>query len=172
MIFVTKYVQFVRTRHLVSVNIGMYPCAQKLLKHTVCKKESKTMARKYLNDLGINDNFMKLDPKDSRWTRWNREIEEYGFPDYETWCLDIYFYCWLYERLKMFLEVNCIDLNVHKFNFENKEYTQKELIDKMLHGCELALSEAFENKKLTEDEEKSVCDIPWIWATVMPAMWW
>lgn len=89
------------------------------------------MARKYLNDLGINDNFMKLDPKDSR---WNKEIEEYGFPDYETWCLDIYFYCWLYERLKM------------------------------LHGCELALSEAFENKKLTEDEEKSVCDIPWIWA--------
>lgn len=118
------------------------------------------MARKYLNDLGINDNFMKLDPKDYRWTRWNKEIEEYGFPDYETWCLDIYFYCWLYERLKMFLEVNCIDLNVHKFNFENKEYTQKELIDKMLHGCELALSEAFENKKLTEDEEKSVCDIP------------
>jgi len=130
------------------------------------------MARKYLNDLGINDNFMKLDPKDSRWTRWNKEIEEYGFPDYETWCLDIYFYCWLYERLKMFLEVNCIDLNFHKFNFENKEYTQKELIDKMLHGCELALSEAFKNKKLTEDEEKSVCDIPWIWATVMPAMWW
>lgn len=42
------------------------------------------MARKYLNDLGINDNFMKLDPKDSRWTRWNKEIEEYGFPDYET----------------------------------------------------------------------------------------
>lgn len=51
------------------------------------------MARKYLNDLGINDNFMKLDPKDYRWTRWNKEIEEYGFPDYETWCLDIYFYC-------------------------------------------------------------------------------
>lgn len=48
------------------------------------------MARKYLNDLGINDNFIKLDPKDSR---WNKEIEEYGFPDYETWCLDIYFYC-------------------------------------------------------------------------------
>jgi hypothetical protein len=110
MIFVTKYVQFVRTKHLVSVNIGMCLGAQKLLKHTVCKKEGKTMARKYLN--------------------------------------------------------------VHKFNFENKEYTQKELIDKMLHGCELALSEAFKNKKLTEDEEKSVCDIPWIWATVMPAMWW
>lgn len=42
----------------------------------------------------------------------------------------------------------------------------------MLHGCELALSEEFENKKLTEDEEKLVHDIPWIWATVMPAMWW
>lgn len=37
---------------------------------------------------------------------------------------------------------------------------------------EFAISKEFKNKKLTEDEEKSVCDIPWIWATVMPAMWW
>ena len=130
------------------------------------------MARKYLNDIGVDDNFMKLDPSDGRWEIWEKEIKEYGFPSYETWCLDFHFYCWLYERLKMFLEVNCIDLNYHKFNFEDKEYTQGELIDKMLYGCELAFLEALKGKELTEDEKKAVNDVRWIWATVMPAMWW
>lgn len=130
------------------------------------------MARKYLNDIGVDDNFMKLDPSDGRWEIWEKEIKEYGFPSYETWCLDFHFYCWLYERLKMFLEVNCIDLNYHKFNFEDKEYTQGELIDKMLYGCELAFLEALKGKELTEDEKKAVNDVRWIWATAMPAMWW
>lgn len=130
------------------------------------------MARKYLNDIGIDDNFMKLDSDDNRWKLWNKEIEEYGFPSYETWCLDFHFYCWLYERLKKFLEVNCIDLNYHKFNYKNNEYTQGELIDMMLIGCELALLEGYKNKKLTEEEEEIVNDVRWIWATVMPAMWW
>lgn len=129
------------------------------------------MARKYLNDIGIDDDFMKIS-HDKRREVWDKEIEEYGFAEYETWCLDFHFYCWLYERLKMYLEVNCVDLNYHKFNYEGKEYTQGELIDKMLYGCELALFEVCRHKRLTEDEEKAVNDVRWIWATVMPAMWW
>ena len=129
------------------------------------------MARKYLNNIGIKDDFMEL-AHDRRKEVWDKEIEEYGFAEYETWCLDFHFYCWLYERLKMYLEVNCVDLNYHRFNYEDKEYTQKELIDKMLYGCELALFEGCKHKKLTEDEEKAVNDVRWIWATVMPAMWW
>ena len=130
------------------------------------------MARKYLNNIGIDNNLVGLKPEDPRWERWNKEIEEYGFPSYETWNLDFHFYCWLYERLKMYLEVNCIDLNFNKFNFEGNEYTQGELIDKMLYGCELMLLSECKYKKLTEDEEQAVNDVPWIWATVMPAMWW
>ena len=42
----------------------------------------------------------------------------------------------------------------------------------MLYGCELALFEECKHKTLTEDEEKAVNDVRWIWATVMPAMWW
>ena len=129
------------------------------------------MARKYLNDIGIDDDFMML-ANDERWQRWNKEIEEYGFAEYETWCLDFHFYCWLYERLKMYLEVNCVDLNYHKFNYKGQEYTQAELIDKMLYGCELVLFEHLKYKELTKDEEDAVNDVPWIWATVMPAMWW
>lgn len=130
------------------------------------------MARKYLNEIGVDDNFMRLDANDGRWERWNKEIEEYGFPEYETWCLDFHFYCWLYERLKMFLKVNCIDLNFYNFNYKGKKYTHGELIDRMIVGCELAIAEECKNKTLTEEEEEIVDDVRWIWATVMPVMWW
>jgi hypothetical protein len=130
------------------------------------------MARKYLNDIGVDDNCMQIDPEDHRWPKWNKQIEEYGFPEYETWNLDFQFYGWLYERLKMYSGVNCVDLTFHKFNYEGEEYTQAELIDKMIHGCELAFLKEYKNKQLTKYEEEVVYDVPWIWATVMPAMWW
>ena len=130
------------------------------------------MARKYLNDIGIDDTMMQLEPTDNRWTKWKKETEEYGFPSYETWALDLFFYGWLYERLKMYLEVNCVDLTYYKLEFEGNVYTQKELIDKMIYGCELVFSEEYSYKRLSKEEEKAVGDVRWIWATVMPAMWW
>lgn len=130
------------------------------------------MARKYINDVGIPDIMIDLKPDDKRFDQWKSEVEEYGFANYETWCMDYFFYGWLYERLKHFLKVACIDLTFHKFEFEGKEYTQKEMIDKMLHGCELAFEAEFRCKILTEEEKKAVEDVRWIWATVMPAMWW
>ncbi len=130
------------------------------------------MARKYLNDIGVGDNPMILDSEDPRWKEWNEEIAEFGFPSYETWALDLFFYAWLYERLKMYLEVNCVDLTYHKFEFEGNVYTQAELIDQMIYGCELALLQDRTCKRLTEEEEKAIENAPWIWATVMPAMWW
>lgn len=130
------------------------------------------MSRKYLNDIGIGDTGMIIDSDDARWESWNQEIKTYGFASYETWCMDFMFICWLYERLKRFLDVNCIDLNYHKFDFKGKEYTQKELIDMMIRGCELEFDREFKHKSLTADENGIVSNIPWIWATVMPAMWW
>lgn len=130
------------------------------------------MARKYLNDIGVGDNPMILDSEDPRWEEWNEEIAELGFPSYETWALDLFFYAWLYERLKMYLEINCVDLTYHKFEFDGNTYTQAELIDQMIYGCELALLQDRNCKRLTEKEEKVIEDVPWIWATVMPAMWW
>lgn len=130
------------------------------------------MARKYLNDIGVGDNPMILDSEDPRWKEWNEEIAEFGFPSYETWALDLFFYAWLYERLKMYLEVNCVDLTYHKFDFDGNTYTQAELIDQMIYGCELALLQDRTCKRLTEEEDKAIENVPWIWATVMPTMWW
>lgn len=132
------------------------------------------MARKYLNDIGIDDTLMNLDSTDERWEKWQEEIEEYGFAEYETWNMDSAFYAWLYERLKMYLETasNIIDLNYHKFEFDGKTYTQAELIDKMIHGCEIALSDEYDKFTATKEENKAVEDVRWIWGTVMTAMWW
>jgi hypothetical protein len=115
---------------------------------------------------------MILDSEDPRWKEWNEEIAEFGFPSYETWALDLFFYAWLYERLKMYLEVNCVDLTYHKFEFDGNTYTQAELIDQMIYGCELALLQDRTCKRLTEEEDKVIENVPWIWATVMPTMWW
>ena len=58
---------------------------------------------------------------DPRKNIWEEEIKKYGFAAYETWAMDCFFSAWLYERLNMFLEVNCIDLNYHKFEYDGKE---------------------------------------------------
>lgn len=131
------------------------------------------MARKYLNDIGLPDELIQLSPGDERSQQWKDEIAEYGFPSYETWCLDFQFYGWLYERLKMYLDYNCVDLTYHKFEYEGNVYTQLELINKMIYGCELVFSQEFHRlRSLTDEEEKAIEDVRWIWATVMPAMWW
>lgn len=129
------------------------------------------MARKYLNDLGVDDTTMNLGPKDKRWRRWNQQKRIYGFPDYETYQMDYTFYCWLYEHLMMYLEVaKIIDLDVYKFAHDGKEYTQREMIDAMIDGCEIAITEAWED--MTEEERKKVTDVPFLWAEVIPVMNW
>ena len=82
------------------------------------------------------------------------------------------FYCWLYERLKMFLDVNCIDLTFHKFEFEGETLTQQECIDRMLTGCATYFNCEDYRWDATEEEVKIIEDVAKIWALVLPAMWW
>lgn len=132
------------------------------------------MPRKYINDLGLDDTLMNLKSTDKRKLKWKHEIKRYGFASYETWSLDYAFYAWLYERLQMYLKKaeEIVDLTYHKFEFKGKEYTQKELIDKMIYGCKIALLNPTSGWELSKKEQEAVEDIPWIWATVIQAMWW
>ena len=125
------------------------------------------MLRKYINELGRDDTLFNLDPNDKRWSQWNEEVKEYGFPSYETWSMDTAFYGWLYERLKMYVDVSCVELDYHKFEYEGVMYTQKELIDKMIRGCEIALT-----VDPNDDDKKAVEDVSYIWAIILPWMWW
>ena len=129
------------------------------------------MSRKYLDDIGV-DLWLGLED-DERQERWVKEQEEYGFDERETWSLDHAFYCWLYERLKMYVEraSKIVQLDFHKFEYEGEELTQQECIDRMIYGCEVYFAQEDE-WNISEEDRKIISDIAKIWAIVLPAMWW
>lgn len=131
------------------------------------------MGRKYLDDIGEDYSWVWKPEGSERDETFEREREIYGFDSRETWSLDYVFYMWLYERLKMFVEIGgqVVDLNYHKFDFKGKEYTQLELINMMIERLE----SYFKKEDLfvsSEEEYESIKEIGEIWALVLPAMWW
>ena len=129
------------------------------------------MARKYLDDLGVTKDCYMFSTDDPRQPRFDKQKEEYGFDERETWALDLAFYYWLYERLKMYLDVNIADLTFHKFEYEGETLTQEECINRMLKGCEIYFKDG-EKWTLSEENQKAIDDVAKIWAIVLPAMWW
>ena len=131
------------------------------------------MGRKYLDDIGEDYSWVWKPEGSERDELFEKEREIYGFDSRETWSLDHVFYMWLYERLKMYKEYagEIVDLNYHKFDFKEKEYTQLELINMMIERLE----SYFKKEDLfvsSEEEYESVKEIGEIWALVLPAMWW
>ena len=129
------------------------------------------MGRKYLDDIGVIERPDTWCIDDSRQERWREQREIYGFDDRETWSLDFAFYLWLYERLKMYLDINFVDLEFHKFEYEGEELTQQECIDRMIKGCEVYFK-LDDDWNISEEDQKMIDDVTKIWAIVWPAMWW
>lgn len=145
------------------------------------------MGRKYLDDIGEDYSWVWKPEGSERDELFEKEREIYGFDSRETWSLDYVFYMWLYERLKMFVEIGgqVVDLNFHKFNFKGKEYTQLELINMMIERLEYYFNEDARDSKIDEYRKQGmgifeadnkayepVKEIGEIWALVLPAMWW
>ena len=131
------------------------------------------MGRKYLDDIGEDYSWVWKPEGSERDETFEKEREIYGFDNRETWSLDTVFYMWLYERLKMFVEIGgqVVDFNFHKFNFKGKEYTQLELINMMIERLEYYFKK--ENLFVSSEEEyEPIKEIGEIWALVLPAMWW
>ena len=71
------------------------------------------MAHKYLENIlpkGKSPYDFECDDE-IRNQKWEKEREECGFDERETWNLDFTFFCWLYERLMKYKEVSPVDLN-------------------------------------------------------------
>ncbi|MGL5647765.1 MAG: hypothetical protein ACRDDY_07935 [Clostridium sp.] len=105
--------------------------------------------------------------EDGRSSKWREERRIYGFDNRETWSLDATFFCWLYERLMMFKEIDFIDLDFHKFVVNEKELTQRECIDRMLELCKTIIT--YQGIELLADEKNEVLDI---WKEIIHFMWW
>lgn len=131
------------------------------------------MGHKYLEELEKYYTWDEQLPEDDdRRTTWDKEKEIYGFDSRETWDLDHTFFIWLYERLRMYQDTasEIIDLNYHKFTFKGEEFTQGELIDKMLERLRFYFSDKYDD--WDKDNIAYVKEVAEIWAVVLPAMWW
>ena len=99
------------------------------------EKQIDIKGRKYLSDIGLKKEdlyFLGEAKNDSRYRLFREQREMYGFDERETWNLDIVFFVWLYERLMMYNELNIINTDCHKIEYEGAEYTFQECIDTML----------------------------------------
>ena len=63
---------------------------------------------------------------------WQRRTR--GWDDSGTWNLDYEFMLWLNSRFKKYLEQadKIVDLDYYKFTYKGVEYTQKQLISKII----------------------------------------
>lgn len=107
-------------------------------------------------------------PEEDRQPRWAAQQARYGFDDRQTWSLNTAMVELLYERLQMYYTFASehIDLDLHKFEFEGRELTQREAVLKLIQLGAIIL----------EDEElegPSPTNRFWsLWTIVHPVMWW
>lgn len=94
-----------------------------------------------------------------------------GWSDDETWNLDCEFIKWVNSRFKKYKEEagKIVDLEFHKFQYEGKEYTQLELIDKVIKLS----NEYIDTNLLSKDKLNSIKDeIFDIFKLIFWTMWW
>ena len=113
------------------------------------------MNHKYLNDIlpkGKSPYDFYYDDE-VRSQKWESERQEFSFDEREMWLLDFTFFCWLYERLKKYKEVNHTDL-IHKIiKINDKEKNLEEWVNLMISNSkDLILANIYseENVKLAE----------------------
>ena len=116
--------------------------------------------------------FSHYNPYDHRKERWAEQKRIYGFDDSETWDLNSTFYAWLYEHLRMYVDIGgeIVNLDFHKFEFKGRTYTQLELINEILERIRFYFSDSYDD--FDEEYTKYVYEVGEIWALILPAMWW
>ena len=113
------------------------------------------MNHKYLNDILPKGktpyDFYYYD--EIRNQKWESERQEFSFDEREMWLLDFTFFCWLYERLKKYKEVNHTDLTSKIIKVNNEEKNLEEWVNLMISNSkDLILANIYseENVKLAE----------------------
>lgn len=93
-----------------------------------------------------------------------------GWSDDECWDLDSEFIKWVNSRFKKYKEQasKIVDLEFHKFKYKKKEYTQLELIDKIIERSDTYLGGVVFEGKLDLIKD----DIFDIFKLIFWTMWW
>lgn len=132
------------------------------------------MKHRYLIDNKIPHGLFNPKKGDRRIPKWEEERETYGFDERETWNLGDNFLAWLYERIKMYIDVCDCDLNYHTFKYGDKEYTQKEILDKICEDIEFYYGAQYsvDPGKWEDMTVPYLKEIGALWGIVLPTMWW
>jgi len=107
-----------------------------------------------------------------------REIKHFfqrhirGWDDSECWNLNYSFILWINSRAKVYLRQanEIVDLEFHKFTYNNKEYNQLELISKIIELSDWIISSddyPYEEEILNKTNE--LLDI---FKLIFPSLWW
>lgn len=128
------------------------------------------MSHKYIEEImSIEDTPYGWAENTGRDEMWKEQRDKYGFDERETWSLDSAFIYWLYERLRMYDEVNCINTDFHTFDINGKTLTQQECIDTMINKCK----EYITNRLITDESAYNLKnEILDIWRECIHHMWW
>lgn len=132
---------------------------------------------KYLDEIGISiENYgvnFTVDSDNYRTKEWEKQREDYGFDERETWNMDITFAEWLYSHLNMFIEHTIIDLTYHMVDFQGTTYTQEEAIVFILEKCKNFLLEIHSNEEFADAKAfMDLEDAAQLWALIMPYCNW
>lgn len=128
---------------------------------------------KYLIDNKIPHGLYKPKKDDHRIPMWKEQREVYGFDERETWDLRDDSLAWLYERIKMYIDVCNVDIDFAGFSFKGKKMTQREVMNKICEDIKL-----YFDAKYSGDASKWIESAPYLqeigtlWGLVLPAMWW
>lgn len=138
---------------------------------------------KYLDEIGYKP-FWENPEEDG--PKFEKEREEYGFDQRETWELDETFAAWAYARLRMLMdkatfidwdsEESMIDIPTADDRWKidyifTMKVTLKDAIDLMLELFEFFLLNKYDIEK--EDLAfKHLYYAAAIWGVVLPALWW
>lgn len=130
------------------------------------------MKRKFLDEIGCTDRWDKWVYRGERGKKYRDQRKEWGFDERETFSLETTFYEWLYERLIVYRDVGgeVVDLTATKFEYNGKEYSQLELIDKLIGELRWVLTD--DKADWTKEGLERMAEIGKIWAIILPAMWW
>lgn len=135
--------------------------------------EMSNSGHAYLDELESNAlPFSLANPNDKRTEEWEIERQIYGFDSTETWDLNSTFYAWLYEHLRMYVDIGgeIVNLDFHKYEWHEREYTQLELINEILDRIRFYFSKDYDDFDM--EDITYIREIGEIWAIILPAMWW
>ena len=91
----------------------------------------------------------------------------------ECWNLNYSFILWLKDRLPIYVKEasRTVDLEYHKFNYNGEEYTQLQLINRMIKLIDYLTQDEkyFDWDQEVDDKTEQLVEI---FKLIFPSLWW